>query len=101
MNPAGGRRRAFLLAVFGISFVILCINLFINPWWIALWRFVQSVVLFSFLLFVGAKWLIPWIVPQPPKEADEEDEAVLQPGSAVGQHVDVVADDSRDEELNA
>ncbi len=96
MNPAVGRRRAFLLTVFGISFVVLCLNLFINPWWIALWRFVQSVVLFSLLLWAGTKWLIPMLFQEGSQEEGQEEEVDAKPDDVAGQHVDLVADDSRD-----
>lgn len=105
MNPAVGRRWVFLIPVLGISLVIFCINLFINPWWIALWRLIQSLVVFSILAFVVVKWVAPWIMTSPTSTAAVE--AVIEPADdTVGQHVDLVADDrmaddGRNEELNA
>jgi len=100
MKVAGGRRWAFLLAVFGISGVILCINLWVNPWWIAVWRFVQSLVLFSLLLLAGVRF-ISWLLSPLSQEAGDGSDAGVPSAEAVGQHVDLVADDRRDEELNA
>lgn len=105
MKLAVDRRWIFLLAVLGLSLLILCINLIVNPWWIAVWRFVQAVVVFSIILFAGSKWLFSWILAQPAQGAGKG-AAREQAGDTVGQHVDLVADDrreddGRDEEVKA
>ncbi len=101
MKPGGRKNRWIFLAAICASALVLILNLLVNPWWIALWRFVQAAILFALIFFALEKWLIPWLTSKGQLPAVPDNQETKGTAMQVGQYVNVVADESRQEELDS
>ena len=101
MKQGGRKNRWIFLAAVCVSAIILSLNLLVNPWWIALWRFVQAAILFTLIFFTVEKWLLPWLTSEGQLPTDPDNQDTKGSAMPVGQVVNVVADESRQEELDS